>query len=335
LSKGTGLTRKQIQNWFTNSRKRFLEPLKKKIEDKKSNDTSPHNAEVLDQPANPEQKPNLLPQIPIDPTNVQQGPQVKTFPQFSPTFPNINDPNVMKPVVPQQLSMIPIQTQNQAFMYPGMIPAGALQNGNNILLVPCFVPQPTMSYSYRPPNMVPLNASFIQLPQGNIPMGEQSAMIPNSYVGHPCFMPLQPNIMDVRNVGQNLATNYNTINNNVYNSINNLGTMGMGNNGPMGNVGNMGGLNTFNVIGYSNMPVANVAYMNNMDPNFGRILDKTSSGIKPNQNELFSTIYEGGNISQMSAQRNIGGINHPRPEIDEYQGQKRLHKDYLPGNNTN
>jgi len=32
LSRMTGLSRKQIQNWFTNTRKRFLEPLKKRME---------------------------------------------------------------------------------------------------------------------------------------------------------------------------------------------------------------------------------------------------------------------------------------------------------------
>lgn len=38
LSQITNLTKKQIQNWFTNSRKRFLEPLKKKIDVKKRSD---------------------------------------------------------------------------------------------------------------------------------------------------------------------------------------------------------------------------------------------------------------------------------------------------------
>jgi hypothetical protein len=38
LSNMTGLTKKQIQNWFTNSRKRFLEPLKKGLEEKKADE---------------------------------------------------------------------------------------------------------------------------------------------------------------------------------------------------------------------------------------------------------------------------------------------------------
>jgi hypothetical protein len=348
LSKATGLTRKQIQNWFTNSRKRFLEPLKKKIEEKKSGDTTPHNTQMIEENSDPVQKPILVSQLPTDPTNIQQSSQIKTFPQFSPIFSNINDPQVMKTLTPQQFPIIPLQPQNQTFMYPGMMPQGSIPNGNNILIVPCFVQQPPMTYSFRPPNMVPINASFIQvpqgniqfpqgniqfpqgniqvpqgniqhphgniqLPQGNIQMIDQSNLISNSFGSNAYFVPLQPNMMEARGLGQNLSTNFNTINNNVYNSINN-----MGNTAPVGSFGTLGGI--------YNMPVLpNVAHVNNMDPNFGRMLDKSLIVMKPNQNDTFS---EGASISPKSSQKNFGGVYHPRPEIDEYHTQKHLHKDY-------
>eukprot|EP01017_Pseudomicrothorax_dubius_P038983 TRINITY_DN5925_c0_g1_i1.p1 TRINITY_DN5925_c0_g1~~TRINITY_DN5925_c0_g1_i1.p1 ORF type:complete len:654 (+),score=123.91 TRINITY_DN5925_c0_g1_i1:47-1963(+) len=40
LSKATGLNKKQIQNWFTNSRKRYLEPLKRKLRESVSTGSS-------------------------------------------------------------------------------------------------------------------------------------------------------------------------------------------------------------------------------------------------------------------------------------------------------
>jgi hypothetical protein len=128
---------------------------------------------------------------------------------------------MQKPFIqPQRLQPTPMQAP--AMMYQGYIPAGQLNPGGSIVILnPYMMAQPSMGYSYRPmmANVVPLNASFVPFPQGNITIMNQSNM-----VGGPYFVPLQP--MNLRGpMGQNLSTNYNTVNNNVFNSY--AGASGM------------------------------------------------------------------------------------------------------------
>jgi len=119
---------------------------------------------------------------------------------------------------PQRIQPTP-PIQNPAMIYQGYIPAGQFNTGGGIVILnPYMMPQPSMGYPYRPmmANVVPMNPSFVPFPQGNITIMNQSNM-----VGGPYFVPLQP--MNMRgHMGQNLATSYNTINNNVYNNINNM-----------------------------------------------------------------------------------------------------------------
>jgi hypothetical protein len=85
-----------------------------------------------------------------------------------------------------------------------------------------MVPQPSVVYPYGPQQvrgMMPMNAQFVQLPQGNtITVVNQSNLVGGSYI-----VPMQPSIGLMTK--HNLSTNFNTINNNVYNSINNMGSV--------------------------------------------------------------------------------------------------------------
>lgn len=321
LSKATGLTRKQIQNWFTNTRKRFLEPVKKKIGDQQ-NEGSPYLESSLtaDQPVEEQQsRPNvtnnMAPQATLEPVNLQQNSQIKTLPQLFTTIPNIQAAPTLKPMIPQGFT-IPIpqqqfqpqiqsqfqnqfqlhnqpqlqpqqllqaQPQGQPLFYQGLIPMGGMQPGSNFIMLPYVIPQPQLLNNMRPPEMLSMNTpQFIQLQPGNIPMLNQPFMLQNPMMNNNQYLvPLQQNNGEMRNPIQNLAANYNTINNNVYNNINNMASLGS--------------TPTFaNFAGLNNLPQTPSVLSLNVDSNFNRSQDGPFSAGKSGQNEMFTGNFEDG-----------------------------------------
>lgn len=89
--------------------------------------------------------------------------------------------------------------------------------GTFMVLTPCIIQNPIV-YSYRPvQNFVPVNNNYIQFQPNHM------QVINQPYIEQPYMIP--SNMMNYRGiVTQSLSTNYNTINNNVYNSINTIGT---------------------------------------------------------------------------------------------------------------
>jgi hypothetical protein len=229
LSQITGLSRKQIQNWFTNSRKRFLEPLKK-VSDQKNSPTE-SNQDKIPQIGNksigstPQLEPTILNQGKIK-TPVESQPfgmnlEAPLLPQQMEFAQNQQVPPIFMPQLnmnrpmPQGLNQA-VNIQSQPLFYQGYLPTnGITPNGNNIVILnPYMMAQQPIMYPYRPNmmNMMPLNAPFMQIPQG-------------AYI-----VPIQQNFAGMRGMpgSQNLNSNYNTINNNIYNNLGNLPTFGSG-----------------------------------------------------------------------------------------------------------
>jgi len=229
LSQMTDLSRKQIQNWFTNSRKRFLEPLKKVTEQKKSsfesiqdsapqlNNKIPESVPHIELPSASQEK--MKSQIEpksysmnLETPSIRQQSDFSQQQQASPVF--VSPLNINRQM-PQNLHhSVNLQPQ-PTFFYQGYMPTNGINSaGNNIVFLnPYVMAQPPIMYPYRSPmaNVIPLNASFVQIPQG-------------SYI-----VPIQQNIVGMRSMpgSQNLSASYNTINNNIYNNnINNLPTYG-------------------------------------------------------------------------------------------------------------
>jgi len=86
-----------------------------------------------------------------------------------------------------------------------------------------------------------------------------------------------------------------------------------------------------NMGGFGNIPQQGITGMSQMDM---RSMERPASVGKTGQNDF---IFDGSMTSPRNLQRNIGGIYHPRPELDEMnlQGRKHLHKDHNPENDTN
>jgi hypothetical protein len=232
LSKVTNLSKKQIQNWFTNSRKRFLEPLRKKLQANQD-----LNIRDMSSPAenrfNPENNfnQNPIPSKPEEPLQyqkeqpiIQQRPEPSFQPQQNVTY--ITQPNYNQPMV------------YQAHMATN-------QNGGTVMVLTPYIIQPSpIMYSYRPvQNIVPIGNNFLQFQNNNsvqvINQPNHVQVINQPYIEQPYMIPT--NVVDFRGImTQSLSTNFNTINNNVYNSINKIGSedsvsSNLGNNtNPMG-----------------------------------------------------------------------------------------------------
>jgi hypothetical protein len=227
-----------------------------------SNDTRPNSMfEMKPQmQVNPmEMQPTML--YPANMLNYAQIDPSKGMGQMGQMMPRngMNNPQIIFQASPQQLnSMNPYGQMNQLnpVIYGGMYPQqggfmmmanpmmGNPMMGNSMMGNP-FMLQPTMM-GYRPmQGYYPVN--IVQLPQNNMQVMEQSAPTPNNTNQMPTQMPTQlpnqtpnqmsnqmpnqmqnqlpgnVNMVEMRGVvGQNLSTNYNTINNNVFNNINNL-----------------------------------------------------------------------------------------------------------------
>jgi hypothetical protein len=138
-----------------------------------------------------------------------------------PTLTTPKDSPQMPIITPQRI--VPGQVAGPPVIYQSYIPSGQMNptGASIVILNPYMMAQPSMVYPYRPPvtNVVPINASFVPISQGNIAIVNQANVVGNSYI-----VPIQP--MNIRGVmGQGLPTNYNTINNNVFTNINNVGSM--------------------------------------------------------------------------------------------------------------
>jgi hypothetical protein len=153
------------------------------------------------------------------PQNVQ--PTIQEIPNAQPQIfippITIQDQNKF---VPQRI--IPTTIQPATIMYQGYIPTNNFNPSGNIVILQPYMPQPSVMYPYNQQQLrglVPMNAQFVQLPQGNtITVVNQSNLMGGSYI-----VPMQPGIGMMTK--HNLSTNFNTINNNVYNSINNMGSV--------------------------------------------------------------------------------------------------------------
>jgi len=335
LSKMTSLTRKQIQNWFTNSRKRFLEPLKKKIEAQKQNnkdgiltteaaqaifspDGSQSQAELNEQAGiSIGQELNQLKQNPIIP-QVQPA-QLRTTQAipFVPTaIPTVTDETLKNSIGIQKLAP-QVSPQIQPMIYSGAIPTN-VNPGSNFVVVPWVMTQPV--YSYRPttyPNVFPINSpQFISLPQNNylptnLPIVDNIPFMNNPYV----FQSPQPNVIDMNGImkqqqqqqqqqqfpqfsQQTIPSTFNTVNNNVYNNVSHQGS--------------------------ANQPI----FMGQDRQQFiGRL---PQYGNQTADKTLYNVIPEG-------FQKPNSGMYHPRPEINEanLQGTKFIHKNPFPDSNLN
>jgi hypothetical protein len=307
LSKMTGLTRKQIQNWFTNSRKRFLEPLKKKIEGQKGKDVIMTTVENLFTPESHSQADQT--ESSIQPMNVEPiispQSQLKMKPQvsFGPSLQTIGENPQMKPFAFQRLpTQINPQGQVQALVYPTMISSANMQPGNNFVVVPWVMPQPV--YSYRPtyPNMLPVvTPQFIPFQQngfaGNYPVIDNASFMNSQYM-----LPMQANMIDVNGLmKQTINTNFNTINTN-FNTINN---------NVYANLNQQPGANAQPIFINQGMP-----FMGRM-PQFG-----AQNNVNVDKMMYTTGMPEG-------KQKLSSGVYHPKPDLIEsyYQGTKFVHKE--------
>jgi hypothetical protein len=142
-------------------------------------------------------------------------------------------PQYIEPIFQTQpnVTYVAPHNYNQPMIYQAHMATNP-NGGTFMVLTPCIIQNPVV-YSYRPvQNIVPINNNFIQI-QPN-----QMQVINQPYIEQPYMIPT--NFTDFRGVvTQNMSTNFNTINNNVYNNINKVGgdetiPTPLNNNNPMG-----------------------------------------------------------------------------------------------------
>jgi hypothetical protein len=305
LSKMTGLTRKQIQNWFTNSRKRFLEPLKKKIEGQKQDKDVIMSTENLFTPESLSQadeiETNLQP-MSVEPSIPQQSP--RKLISFGPSFQTIGENSLAKNLDIQRFSeQINPQGQGHSLVYPAVLPQTNMPTKSNFIVVPWVMSQPI--YAYRPsyPNLLPISApQLIPFQQnsfvGNYPIIDNATLMNGQYM-----LPLQQNMIDVNSLMKpSINNSFNTINNNPYAYLNQQQEANM-------------------------QPL----FLNQGIPFINRM---PQYGIQSNGN-LEKMMYT--TDIQESLKKRSSGVYHPKPELIEsyYQGTKFLHTEQIPQTSIN
>jgi hypothetical protein len=136
--------------------------------------------------------------------------QARIIPEPS-TTPQFTEPRFQPQPQPNMAYIAP-QNYQQPMIYQAHMATNP-NGGNFMVLTPCIIQNPVV-YSYRPvQNIVPINNNFVQFQPNHM------QVINQPYIEQPYMMP--NNMVDFRGiVTQSMSTNFNTINNNVYNSIN-------------------------------------------------------------------------------------------------------------------